>query len=216
MMDDADPLALRPLNNSDVKKVKEKTAISQAMALKASNNIQRMIQVLQRMAEKNYRRACQLFCCSFQTLLCERVTCCPGQYHQPKEDRTRQAALQNPPSTILIVNISNSTLIDCVIGNDTYPAAVAESQPLMQEPELRMHNQTRCSCSCGHQGAAQTSASIPPPPPPPPPPLYSPLPSDEPPRINIQSSHLNCVIIGDNNYMYAEQTYSAETEEPQE
>lgn len=46
------------------------------------------------------------------------------------------AALQSPPSTILIVNISNSTLIDCVIGNGTRP--VAECQPLMQETERHM------------------------------------------------------------------------------
>lgn len=45
-------------------------------------------------------------------------------------------ALQSPPSTILIVNISNSTLIDCVIGNGTH--TVAECQPLMQETERHM------------------------------------------------------------------------------
>lgn len=48
-------------------------------------------------------------------------------------------ALRSLPSTILIVNINNSTLIDCVIGNDTFPPVVAESQPLMQQFELQMH-----------------------------------------------------------------------------
>ncbi|XP_075952748.1 uncharacterized protein LOC142955188 [Anarhichas minor] len=167
-----------------------------------TSNMQRIMQGIIQVVQKSCSRARQLFCCPMSALLCEKVTCC----HQPEEDKTTQVALQNPPSTILIVNISNSTLIDCVIGNDTYPTAVAESQPLMRESELQM--QGRCSCSCGQQGAAQTSTT-------PPPPLCPPLPSADSPSINIHSSHLNCVIIGDNNYMHAEQTHSTETEEPQ-
>ena len=65
----------------------------------------------------------------------------------------------------------------------------------------------RCSYNHEHQGATQT------PPPPPPPPFCPPLPPEEPPSINIQGSHLNCVIIGDNNYMHAEQINSTEKEE---
>ncbi|KAG7240663.1 hypothetical protein INR49_026718 [Caranx melampygus] len=63
----------------------------------------------------------------------------------------------NPPSTILIVNISNSTLIDCVIGNDTYPSTVAESQPLMQEPQHHVHDHLRCSYS--HRRRLRASVS---------------------------------------------------------
>ncbi|XP_032373671.1 uncharacterized protein LOC116690673 [Etheostoma spectabile] len=203
MMDDSDPLAPSRFNDSKLKVV-EKTPFNQVMTCKASN-IQRLVQVVQRVVQKSCRTACQMFCCPLDTLLCEKVTCCPGEPHQPTGDQTTQLALQNPPSTILIVNISNSTLIDCVIGNDAYRSAVAESQPLMQEPERRRHDPARCSCSRGQQGAAQTSA---PPPPPPPPPL----PSAQPRSINIHSSRLNCVIIGDNNYMHAEQTYSTDTE----
>ncbi|XP_044064012.1 uncharacterized protein LOC122881635 isoform X2 [Siniperca chuatsi] len=172
--------------------------------------MQRIIQVVQRVAQKSCRRAFQMFCCPLDTLLCEKVTCCPAQNLQPPENETTQVAIRSLPSTILIVNISNSTLIDCVIGNDTYPSAVAESQPLMHGSELQMHNQAGCSCSRGQQGAAHTS-----PPPPPPHPLCPPLPSAELPSITIHSSHLNCVIIGDNNYMHAEQTHSTETEELQ-
>ncbi|KAK9513293.1 hypothetical protein VZT92_026838 [Zoarces viviparus] len=175
---------------------KVKKPFNQMMSCKTSN-MQGFMHVVQRVAQKSCSRARQL---------CEKVTCC----HQPEEDTTTQVALQNPPSTILIVNISNSTLIDCVIGNDTYPTAVAESQPLMRESELQM--QGRCSCSCGQQGAAQSSTTAAPPPPPPPP-LCPPLPSADSPSINIHSSHLNCVIIGDNNYMQAEQTHSTETEQ---
>ncbi|XP_039974113.1 uncharacterized protein si:dkey-29h14.10 isoform X3 [Xiphias gladius] len=177
------------------------------MAFKPSD-MQGVVQVVKRVVQKGCRRACQLFCSPLGTLLCEKVTCCPAQKHQLTEDETTQVALRTPPSTILIVNISNSTLIDCVIGNDTYQSAVAESQPLMQESGLHMQNQMRCSYVHG-QGAAQT-----PPSPLPPPPLCPPLPPEEPQSINIHSSHLNCVIIGDNNYMHAEQIHSAETEDP--
>ncbi|XP_022609268.1 WASH complex subunit 1-like [Seriola dumerili] len=200
--------SLPPFNNSTFTAMKEITPLNQVMTFKAFN-MQRVIQVVQRVAQKSCRRACQLFCCPLDILWCQKVTCCSAQNHQLTEDKTTQVALRSPPSTILIVNISNSTLIDCVIGNDTYPSAVAESQPLMQDSRLHMHDQMRSSYSHGQQGAARTS----PPPPPPPPPLY-PLPPEEPPSISIHGSHLNCVIIGDNNYMHAEQIHPTETEEP--
>ncbi|KAI3361452.1 hypothetical protein L3Q82_013622, partial [Scortum barcoo] len=111
----------------------------QVMTCKAPN-LQRIIQVVQRVAQKSCRRACELFCCPLDALLPEQAVCWTAQSHQPTEDKTTQAVtLRTLPSTILIVNISNSTLIDCVIGNDTYTSAVAESQPLMQGPKLQMH-----------------------------------------------------------------------------
>ncbi|XP_033971474.1 uncharacterized protein si:dkey-29h14.10 isoform X2 [Trematomus bernacchii] len=151
--------------------------------------MQKVFQSVQRVAQKSCGRACEMFCCTSDTPMCEKVPCCT-------ESRL------NPPSTILIVNISNSTLMDCVIGNGTYQSMVADSQPLMRHAGLQMHDQ-RCSCSRGQQGAEQTS-----------PPLCPPLPTAEPLNVNIQRSNLNCVIIGDNNYMQAEP--STETEEPQE
>ncbi|XP_041799132.1 uncharacterized protein si:dkey-29h14.10 [Chelmon rostratus] len=200
MMHNSDPLPLSPFNHSSCTKMKERSAFNQAMALKASS-MQRIIQVVHRVAQKSCRQAFQLFCCPFGAMLQEKAhwTCCPAQNHQTTEVKTSQVALHGPPSTILIVNISNSTLIDCVIGNNTFPSVVAESQPLMQESELQMYNQARCSCSHGQQGEAQSC----------PPPLA------EPPSLSIHSSHLNCVIIGDNNYMHAEQTHSSEIEELQ-
>ncbi|KAM7382451.1 hypothetical protein PAMP_002178 [Pampus punctatissimus] len=195
-MDNSNPVALSPHKNSNLSNMKERTLFNQVMNYKASS-IHRLMQTVQRMAQKSCRTACQLLCCPLDSLLWENSICCP-------------VALRSPPtSTILIVNISNSTLIDCIIGNDTYPSAVTENQPLMQKSERQMHDHMRCSCSRGQQGAAQTSA--PPPPPPPPPPL----PSVEPQSINIHSSHLNCVIIGDNNYLQVEEYHSMETEEAQ-
>ncbi|XP_034467267.1 uncharacterized protein si:dkey-29h14.10 [Hippoglossus hippoglossus] len=176
-------------------------ALQPVMPVKAFN-MQRVVQVVQVAAQKSCRRACELFCFPLDTMLCENVTCCPAQNHQQKEDKTTQVALPSPPSTILIVNISNSTLVDCVIGNNTYRTGVAESQPLMQKPELHMHDQ-RCSCNHGQQRTEHTS------------PLPAPLPHgpvspEQPPNIHIHSSHLNCVIIGDNNYMHAEQIHQCD------
>ncbi|XP_045901110.1 uncharacterized protein LOC123968406 [Micropterus dolomieu] len=205
MMDISDPLTLSPFNNSSCMKMKERTPFNQVMTCKASN-MQRFIQVMQMLALKSCRKVCQLFCCPTVTQLCEEVTCCIGQKCQDAQDKTPQVALRSLPSTILIVNISNSTLNDCVIGYDS--SAVAQSQPLLQGSEHQMHDQARCSCSRGQKGAGHTSAS-------PPPPVCPPLPSAEAASVNIHSSYLNCVIIGDNNYMHAEQIRSTETEEPQ-
>lgn len=69
-------------------------------------------------------------------------------------------------------------------------------------------DQTRCRCSHGQEGAPSS------PPSPPLPHADSPIQSQELPRINIYSSHLSCVIIGDNNYMNTEQVQFSETEEP--
>ncbi|XP_073341814.1 uncharacterized protein [Pagrus major] len=200
-MHNSDPLSLSPLrdDNSQLTKMKERSTLSQVIRCKATS-MERIIQVVHRMAQKSYLRACQLFCCPLDTLLYEKVTCCPARNQQTMDDKMTQAlAIRSLPSTILIVNISNSTLIDCVIGNDSYPSLMAESQPLMTESRFHMHDQARCSYSCGQQGAAQTTPP--------------PLPSDEPPSISIHSSHLNCVIIGDNNYMHADQSLSTEAEE---
>lgn len=65
-------------------------------------------------------------------------------------------------------------------------------------------DRVRCSCSHGQQGEAQTI------PPPPPPFTTPPQPSIEPKTINILSSDLKWVIIGDNNYMWSEQMVLAD------
>nr|XP_046256500.1 uncharacterized protein si:dkey-29h14.10 [Scatophagus argus] len=201
-MSSYDSLALSHFNNSNFGKMKESSTFNQVMNYKATN-IQRIIQVVHRMALKSCRRACQLFCCPIDSMLCERVTQFPALNDQSTKEKTTQAAHQGPPSTIMIVNISNSTLVNCAIGNDTYQPMVAESQPLMQESELQMYGQVRCSCGCGKHGSAQTST-----PPPPPPPL----PLTDPSNISIHGSRLNFVIIGDNNYMHAEQCEALDTQ----
>ncbi|XP_008290579.1 uncharacterized protein LOC103365025 [Stegastes partitus] len=202
MMSKSDPHAPRPFNDRNIEKMKERTPLNQVVTYK-SNSMQRIVQVMHRMAQKSFISACQLFCLPLKPLSCEKVMCFPTPTDQPKEDTNTQVALRSPPSTVLILNISNSTLIDCVIGNETYPSTVTERQPLIHESKLHVHDQLRCSCSCGQQEAAQTAS---PPPSPPPPPLWPPPPSAEHLSVSIHSSHLNCVIIGDDNYMHAEQS----------
>lgn len=58
--------------------------------------------------------------------------------------------------------------------------------------------QAGCSCSCGQQGEPCS--------------FCSPPPSPESAGIHIHSSHLNCVTIGDNNYMHVEQTLAEPAE----
>lgn len=72
----------------------------------------------------------------------------------------------------------------------------------MKNAPKSVTDQLRCSCCRGQQEAVQN--------------VLPPLPpSVEFPSINIQSSNLNCVIIGDNNYMYTEQAHTGEIDEPQ-
>ncbi|XP_076006430.1 uncharacterized protein LOC143000858 isoform X3 [Genypterus blacodes] len=147
-------------------KMKSTAPFNQAMTCK--NSVLDLQKVLQVMLRKG-RKICQLFCSSLESLLCERfaaVLIC-----RPLENKTSQVGLHTPPPTILIINISNSTLTDCTFGNDAYPSSVVESQPLMQESQRQM------------QAESQNVATI-----------------------QISDSHLNYVIIGNNNFMHVEET----------
>ncbi|XP_056143077.1 uncharacterized protein si:dkey-29h14.10 [Lampris incognitus] len=144
----------------------------------------RLIPLLQTVLD-NGRKACQLFCGNLETfrLFYRDYTA------QPELLEDSPSQVQTLTSTTLIINISNSTLSDCVIGNVSFPAAVVDKEPLMMGSELHMHASMTCNCSCKHQMAANTSV---------------PLLSEELHRVCIQDSHLNCVIIGDNNSMRVE------------
>ncbi|KAM4632833.1 uncharacterized protein ACJ7VT_013472 [Polymixia lowei] len=148
------------------------------------SDMEKVIQVLQ-MVLRKARSVCQLFYSSLGT-------CGPSaQTHQLLEDKPTQTWLLPPPATTLIININNSTLTSCIIGNSNYSSATLDNQPLLQGAGLQMHELTKCSCQCGHQVAAQTTV---------------PPPSPDPLGIHIHSSHLNCVVIGDNNSMQVDQT----------
>ncbi|XP_030012904.1 uncharacterized protein LOC115434910 [Sphaeramia orbicularis] len=203
-MDKSEYLTPNPLKHSSLTMVKETTTTTsnQMMSYKAFS-MQRIIQMVHSMVERSCRRACQFLCCPLNNMLCDKFICCPDQdHHQPPGEKTAQETVPpwSPQSTILIVNISNSTLIDCVIGNDAFPSTVAESQPLMQRTE---DDETRCSCSHRPQGAAQTNT---------PPPESFPLLPSEQANIQIHNSSLSCVIIGDNNYMQVEQSNLSDEE----
>ncbi|RVE62215.1 hypothetical protein OJAV_G00154870 [Oryzias javanicus] len=184
------------MDTSEALSTMEKFLITQVVSPKASA----ALKVVGRM--QNFaRRTCQLFCLPLQPLPCGDVSCCSAGTHrlEPEEKKQEQSQpIQSVPPTILIVNISNSTLIDCVIG-DSCPSAAAERRPLMQELELQTHAQQKCSCSQKEQAEAQSL-----PPPPPPPLAGASVSPQEQLNISIESSHLNCVIIGDNNYMHTE------------
>ncbi|XP_076006427.1 uncharacterized protein LOC143000858 isoform X1 [Genypterus blacodes] len=175
-------------------KMKSTAPFNQAMTCK--NSVLDLQKVLQVMLRKG-RKICQLFCSSLESLLCERfaaVLIC-----RPLENKTSQVGLHTPPPTILIINISNSTLTDCTFGNDAYPSSVVESQPLMQESQRQMQGEMGCRGRCEQQGSANISID-----PPPLPPLSAE--SQNVATIQISDSHLNYVIIGNNNFMHVEET----------
>lgn len=191
MIEDTCPPKAAVCNNN----MKDRQELNQQVLSYKVFNMSRLVQIMHRMVEKGCRRVRQFLCCSMDKLLCDRVTLCSvyDQKDQQHAEETTPAAPWSPPSTILIVNISNSTLIDCVIGNETYPPAVAEKQPLIQGTKQEMHDHNRRNYSL--QG--------------------SPAPTSLPPSIQIDSSNLSCVIIGDNNYMQVEQSPPSE-EEPED
>ncbi|XP_037533066.1 uncharacterized protein si:dkey-29h14.10 [Nematolebias whitei] len=156
----------------------ETASSGQVMTFKASR-AQRFIQLVQTAAHTS----CKFFCMPFS----EKAACCPDKTLQPEEKNTNEP-LQHSPSAVLIVNISNSTLIDCVIG-DSYPCAVADRHPLMRESQLLKSARVRCSCCHKRQEATPPSPPVSP---------------GEHQNISIHSSSLNCVIIGDNNHMRTE------------
>ncbi|XP_076006428.1 uncharacterized protein LOC143000858 isoform X2 [Genypterus blacodes] len=162
-------------------KMKSTAPFNQAMTCK--NSVLDLQKVLQVMLRKG-RKICQLFCSSLESLLCERFAA---------------VGLHTPPPTILIINISNSTLTDCTFGNDAYPSSVVESQPLMQESQRQMQGEMGCRGRCEQQGSANISID-----PPPLPPLSAE--SQNVATIQISDSHLNYVIIGNNNFMHVEET----------
>ncbi|XP_072250989.1 uncharacterized protein [Leuresthes tenuis] len=191
-MNNSGHLTLNSSSNDNSTKKKEQSPITQVVTFKTSS-MQRIIHVMQAVAQKSYTRACQLFCLPVDS----QTTWCSAPPFQSKEEKHTPDTLKNAPSTILIVNISNSTLINCVIG-DSNPSAVTERQLLLQEfePQKQGTAQMRCSCSHGQHETAPPSPASP----------SCPPPSGEQPNICIHSSSLNYVIIGDNNNMRAEQS----------
>ncbi|CAL8247964.1 unnamed protein product [Lota lota] len=147
--------------------------MKKAVPLYQASDMQNVFDLMDVVLRKG-REACQLLYHSIgmcAPLPFERVTHCSGHF-------------LHPPATTLIINISNSTLVDCAIGNGNVVPAVVEKQPL-----LGGHEDKRCSCFRGHPVAAQPT--LPPP----------------PATIQVHSSNLNYVIIGDNNYMNVDQTH---------
>ncbi|XP_075897231.1 uncharacterized protein LOC142898262 [Nelusetta ayraudi] len=138
------------------------------------------------MVEKTCRKVFRLFCCPDYHLN-ERLPGSRGENPQFLEYRHAQTWF-SPPPTLLIVNISNSTLNNCIIGNGIIPPTVAGGT---------------CSCRKGQQVAGQTIY----------PPFLPPHPSTEPTYINIHDSDLKWVIIGNNNTMCTQQTLVAEADE---
>ncbi|MED6277706.1 hypothetical protein CHARACLAT_016217 [Characodon lateralis] len=173
--------------DNNLETLEERAPMTQVMTFKTFS-MQSFIKMMQAVAMRSCTKACQFFCLP----VVEKSACSPDKTPHFGEKKNAQDRLLSPPSTVLIINISNSTLIDCVIG-DSHLSAAAELQTLMQESDLEKTAEVSCSCCHRRQEAAQPAPSAA---------LRAPA---EHLNINILSSRLNSVIIGDNNYMNIQQ-----------
>lgn len=121
---------------------------------------------------------CQLFYSSLEICspsIFERVT---GLTAQLPLDTSVPERDNSTPT--YIINIQNSTLSHCIIGNSNYHSVVTEQQPLLAPAQGKPAE--GCSCSCGHQMVVQTTPP-------------------EPQGIQVQGSYLKYVMVGDDNTM---------------
>ncbi|KPP64934.1 hypothetical protein Z043_116679, partial [Scleropages formosus] len=87
-----------------------------------------------------------------------------------------------------IVNIHNSTLTNCIIGNNNGQSVSRDQQcppPQGAEPPGSAEEDARGTCTCGHTGAEQVVTA--------------------PPSLLVHSSNLEYVIIGDSNSLAVEE-----------
>ncbi|KAJ8353864.1 hypothetical protein SKAU_G00214310 [Synaphobranchus kaupii] len=93
-----------------------------------------------------------------------------------------------------IINIHHSTLNNCIFGSNNGQHINADRQyPPSYSPERLRHEAERCSCSCGQQGPAQSFSA--------------------PQSLQVHSSDMEYVIIGDNNTLTVETVGQEEEEE---
>ncbi|XP_023669866.2 uncharacterized protein [Paramormyrops kingsleyae] len=148
------------------------------------------------------RRACRLFYEALESLdpsLFEQVTgvqakCPIVATPCPLQDRTLPNEQSNAPT--YVVNIQNSTLVNCIIGskNDQYINSDQQGQLLQSFMESRQDVAAGNECVCCQMGAAQTAASS----------------TD----LQVHGSNLEYVIIGDKNSLTVEE--GEETSDPEE
>ncbi|KAJ8288397.1 hypothetical protein COCON_G00010560 [Conger conger] len=155
---------------------------SQLIPFQCTMDLQQASQFIQTVFSRG-RRACQLFYKLLEScdpLLAGSFTGSP--------DRQDMAPTY-------IINIHDSTLNNCTFGSNNGHCINANRQhPPSYSPEHVRHEVERCSC--GQQGAAQSSSSA-------------------PPSLQLHISDVEYVVIGDNNTVTAE-TVEAEGQEEEE
>lgn len=144
-------------------------------------------QLLQMFVSKG-KKACQFLCRSLEMccpLSIERLIDCSAFRCSPEENPTGAVtADMTRPSPTYIINIQHSTLNNCVFGNGNYQSVTAEQQPLMQSPMTETNEPIGGSCTTiDQQMAVQTTHS------------------SSAVDVDVHSSHLRYVIIGDQNSM---------------
>ncbi|XP_014912881.1 uncharacterized protein LOC106962777 isoform X2 [Poecilia latipinna] len=173
--------------DNNLTKIIERASTTQVMTFKGFS-MQRLFQVMQAVAVRSCSKACQFFCLP----AVEKRKGSSDKTLHLREEKNAQDRLTSPPPTVLIINISNSTMINCVIG-DSHPSAAGERRPLLEGSQLQKAVEVSCSCCQSLQEAAQAAPSEPP----------HPLAQHQ--NIIIHGSCLSNVIVGDNNYMHVQQ-----------
>ncbi|XP_064196408.1 uncharacterized protein si:dkey-29h14.10 [Anguilla rostrata] len=166
-------------------------------------DLQQPSQFIQTVIRKG-RRACQLFYKLLEScdpLLYESATGSPASdsVHQtPPPLQTTALIDRQDMAPTYIINIHDSTLNNCIFGSNNGQCINAERQyPPFYSPEHVRHEAEMCSCRCGQQGPAQSSSSA-------------------PQSLQVHSSDMEYVIIGDNNTMTVETEGLKEEEEGEE
>ncbi|XP_018618207.2 uncharacterized protein LOC108940477 [Scleropages formosus] len=156
-------------------------------------DLQKASQLLQMVLRKG-SEVCQQFYQAlerFDPRLFEKVTgspatCAAAETPCPVQHTLRTYAQGAVPT--YIVNIHNSTLTNCIIGNNNGQSVSRDQQcppPQGAEPPGSAEEDARGTCTCGHTGAEQVVTA--------------------PPSLLVHSSNLEYVIIGDSNSLAVEE-----------
>ncbi|KAG7470056.1 hypothetical protein MATL_G00135380 [Megalops atlanticus] len=150
------------------------------------------------------RTACQMFYKLLEScdpVLFEKITGSPAKASavetlQPLCGVVLTDRIEGAPT--YIINIHDSTLNHCIIGSHNRQHIVTEQHDLLssQASDHARREAGRCNCKCGHQGSLQ--------------------PTPAPPSIQVNSSQLKYVIIGDHNAQTVQEAGEAVDEEEQE
>ncbi|KAI1894169.1 hypothetical protein AGOR_G00113050 [Albula goreensis] len=179
------------------------TVYDSEMILCQFTDLQEATKMMQTVINKG-KKAWQQFCKLLEScdpLLCERVAGPPAsdpvlENPLPSHNAT-QIGQQNVPPTLLVINIHDSILNNCIFGSNNGQHITTERQCVSpHSSESTRRGAGRCSCQCSQQGPAESSPA--------------------PQNLQVHSSDLGYVVIGDNNTLIVDEVDEEEEEGEEE